>query len=270
MTSSSEMPHRWTPASVPSELKEADAIPLTGSAPPFPWAELCKRLSKTFERNIQLELGEIKWRTANELYEGIGDNPFPLNAALPSIKGEICWVMPEKDMAILESLLLINESHPINFQDPALSESFYRFLAIEIVFQMSQIGLDKAIAPNLTGTKILPQEASLCQDICIKIEEISLWGRLIVSQTFRQSWVDYFSKKGPTKRTQELKKQIQGKVHLQVGKTLLTYEEWSKINVGDCILLDISAFKKEGKVVLTLNEKPIRHGKFEDKKLKIL
>lgn len=268
--SNNENPLRDLFPKVEPELKEIDAIPLTGSSPPFPWNDLSKRLSKLFEREISIEPGEIKWRTEKELYEGLGDHPIPLNFSVSSLKGGICWVMPEAEISLIESLILTKEASPIQFQDPSLTESFYRFLALEFIYQMSQAGYDSGITPILTSANPLPKENSLCLDVCLKIEQHSLWGRLVISQAFRKSWVDYFAKKGPSSRTKEIKKHIHEKVHFEVGKAIINYDEWQKVNVGDCILLDTCALKKDGKVVLSINGKAIRHALLEGKKLKII
>ena len=122
-TPTSTAPYDWI-REIKPELKGLDAIPLTGAAPPFPWDQLASRLGQSFERNIQIKPGEIQWRAKDQLYEGLGDSPFPLIFAIPSLRGNAFWVMPEQDMVILESLLLTKETHPISFQDRDLSESF--------------------------------------------------------------------------------------------------------------------------------------------------
>lgn len=254
---------------VNSELKEADTIPLTGFVPPFPWEEVAKKLSKVLEREITFETGSFQWRTQNTLTEGIGADLFALNIAVPTINSTLCWIFPQADITLLESLILTKDPHPVQFQDPSLSESFYKFLVLEFIYQLSQSGYNAQTIPQLTNSTAIPTENALCLDVGVKIEGHTLWGRLLIPQTFRQSWLETFLKKGSSSTAQKLKKEIPTSVHFEVGRTIINCEEWENISVGDCVLLDTCAFDKNGKVVLTINGKAIRHAQVTDNKLKI-
>lgn len=255
------------------ELKELDAIPLTGSAPPFPWSQLSSHLSKIFERDIKIEPGEIEWRTRKQLYEGLGNDPFPLNFSIPTIHGKACWVMPEQEMLILESLLLTKETHPISFQDRNLSESFYRFLTLEMLYALSQSEFDKTLIPILATQKDLPNEDSLCLDVSITIQQQTLWGRLIVSSDLRQSWVEHFAKKGLSQASQDMVKQVDVIAHLEAGYTQLTLKEWYTVSVGDLIVLDkcsLDPSDLNGKITLTLHGKKAFHAELQNGNIKII
>ena len=261
--------HKITP-----QLKALDDIPLTGAAPPFPWEQLASRLAQTFEKEqISIQPKQIEWRTKEQLYEGLGETLFPLIFAIPSLKGKVCWVMPEQDMVILESLLLTKEEHPITFQDRTLSESFYHFLALEVLYQMSQLEFDKSVSPILTNQITLPHEDSLCWDISITIQKRAFSGRLIISPDLRQSWVEHFSASGLSALTQELAKKVEILIHLEAGKTQLSLQEWSQIKLGDFILLDscsLDPHDLSGRLMLTINGKNIFRGKLKDGNVKIL
>jgi flagellar motor switch protein FliN/FliY len=257
------------------ELKALDTIPLTGTGPSFPWEQLASRLAKSFDRqNISIKSGETEWLTKDQLYEGLGDSPFPLIFAIPSLRGSVCWVMPEQDMVILESLLLTKETHPISFQDRALSESFYRFLALEVLYNLSQIEFDKTVTPILTNQTTLPNENSLCLDISLTLQQQVLWGRLIISPDLRQSWVEHFARKGNVSTlTKEIAQKVDVIVHLEAGKTQLSMKEWSQIALGDFISLDSCSLEAEdlsGRLMLTVHGRNIFRAKLKDGNVKIL
>ncbi len=256
------------------ELKNLDEIPLTGSAPPFPWEELSQRIAKSFDREgLFIQPKELVWRSQENLYEGLGDSPFPLHFAIPTLQGQACWIMPEQEMAILETWLLTKESHPISFQDRALSESFYRFFALEVLYHTNQLNFDKSITPILTNQTSLPNESALCLDICLQFQEQIVWGRLIISKDLRRSWVEHFASRGPSHLTTELAKAIDIQVHLEAGKTTLSLKEWSSVCLGDFIVLDSCSLDPQeltGRLMLTVNGKPAHRGKIKDGVIKIL
>ena len=274
MTRHAHSSYDWVREVNPS-LKKLDAIPLTGAAPPFPWESLSALLAKTFDREgLVLEPGDIGWRTKADLYEGLGDAPFPLIFSIPTLRGQVCWVMPSQDMDVLAALLLTKESHPLTFHDPDLSESFYRFLALEVLFQLTQLSFDKTLSPILTSQTTLPSEDSLCKDVAISIQGLKIWGRLIISPEFRTSWVEHFAQQPSlSEQNEQLAKIVNITAHLEAGKCQMLPSEWKAIEPGDFILLDscsLDADRFNGRVMLTIDGHRTFRAKLKDGTLKIL
>jgi flagellar motor switch protein FliN/FliY len=256
------------------ELKNLDAIPLTGSSPPFPWEELSQKIAKSFDRaDFHIHPKDLVWRSSDNLYEGLGDSPFPLHFSIPTMQGQACWVMPEQEMVMLETWLLTKDSHPISFQDRALSESFYRFFALEVLYHINQLNFDKSIIPILTNQTTLPTQSSLCLDICLQLREQMVWGRLIISNELRRSWVEHFTSHSPSHLTTVLAQSVDIQVHLEAGKTQLFLDEWYSVNLGDFIALDSCSLDPQeltGRIMLTVNGKTAHRGKIKDGVIKIL
>lgn len=254
----STAPFDWV-RNVDPTLKAVDAIPLTGAAPPFPWEQLASNLANCFEKeHIHLAPGEIQWRSKETLLEGLGDTPYPLTFSIPTLSGTLCWLMPEQEMLSLESLLLTKESHPLTFQDRALSESFYRFLTIEVLYQLSQTAFEKTLIPLLSTQSSLPQEASLTLDVSITIQQQTLWGRLLISPELRQSWAAHFAQSGPSHLSTELSEQVPIIAQVEVGKVRLSLNEWRQLHEGDLLLLDDCALdptELTGQVSITISGK---------------
>ena len=260
---------------VSPNLKKLDAIPLTGATPPFPWADFSAKLAKAFDReDLTIVPGETTWRTTEELYEGLGDAPVALTFTIPSLRGQAWWVMPSQEMDVLAALLLTRETHPLTFHDPDLSESFYRFLALEVLYQLTQVSFDKTVAPILTSEATLPNQDALCKDISISLQGQTLWGRLIISPEFRLSWVEHFAQsESPSDTAEQLKASVEVTLQVEAGKCELSQEEWKSLKPGDFLLLDSCSLDPEdfnGRVMLTIDEKQLFRAKLKKGTLKIL
>jgi len=258
------------------DLKQLDSIPLTGAAPPFPWEDFCARLARSFDReDLKIQpTKEITWRAKENLYEGLGDSPFPLIISIPSFKGQVAWVMPTQEIPLLAALLLTKESHPLPLHDPVFSESFYHFLAIEALYNFTQVLFDQTLSPILTNQKTLPNENSLCWDISLQVQHHTTWGRMIISPDFRHSWVEHFAQKQSTSPlSAQMAQLVPAILHLEAGKTQLNLSEWMSIKLGDVLTLDSCSLDSErldGRVILTLNGKQTFRAKLKDGTLKIL
>lgn len=256
-------------------LKQLDSIPLTGNHPPFPWDDFSARLGRSFDREeLKIHPGEMTWRAKENLYEGLGDTPFPLTISIPLLKGQVTWVMPYQEILFLATLLLTKETHPLPLHDQAFNESFYHFLALEIVYHFTQVTFDQTLSPILINQTILPDTDSLCWDISCQIHNHTMWGRLIISPEFRQSWVEHFAEQqGTSQLTQQLAQLADVTVHLEAGKTNLNLAEWKSIKLGDFLILDscsLDAERLDGRIMLTINGKSTFRAKLKDGTLKIL
>lgn len=257
------------------DLKNLDTIPLTGNSSPFPWEEFSSRLQKVFDRKeLLIEPGEMTWRSSENLFEGLGDHLLPLTFSVPPLKGQIYWIMPEQEIDILAALLMTKDSHPLSLHDPELIESFYRFLALEVLFQFTELSTEKTLTPLLAQKSSLPKGNALSRDISINIHGRSIWGRLIISPDFRQSWVEYFAKKtNTTQQSQELAKLAEVFIHLEAGRTNLTLKDWTSVKLGDFISLDNCLLDPEnwdGRIILSVNGRQAFSGKLKKGNIKIL
>ena len=267
-------PYDWVRRINP-DLKKIDSIPLTGASSPFPWDEFGSRLAHSFDREkLKIQPGEIAWRSKEELYEGLGDSPYPLIFTIPSLEGQVCWVMPMQEMSSLAALILTQDSHPFSHHDAILNESFYHFLALEVLYNLTQVSFDKKLAPILTNQTTLPNEDSLCWDISVDLEEQVIRGRLILSPEFRRSWILHFAKKQEVSfLSQQMAKLVNVLVHLEAGKVHLSLNEWKSIEPGDFIILDsctLDPESLEGRITLTINGKQAFRAKIKSGSLKIL
>jgi flagellar motor switch protein FliN/FliY len=270
----STSPYDWVRTLKP-HLKELDAIPLTGTAPSFPWEELSDRLSAAFENEtFCIRPGEIAWRSKEALFEGLEESPKPFQFTLPSLQGNAWWLIPNYQLLKLGRSLLTDPSHRSELLDEGIAGTFTQFLLYEILFQIEQLPTSTILSPVLNSVSSLPNEDALCLEIMISIDGQAILSRLVISPELRQSWVEYHQQHYERSVLyEELAKIVDVTLHIEVGKTELTLQEWSTVELGDCILLDHCSLKNdtlEGKVVMTIDRREALRAKLKDGNLKIL
>ncbi len=266
-------PYDWV-RHVEPELVKIDSTPLIGASPPFPWEQLSGLLSKCFSLTpLTIRPGELQWRSANQLLDGLGDHPIPLYLSVPTLKGSLTWVMAEEEINLLMSLILTKESHPLPFQDPELRESFCQFVYLETLFQLSQTTFDKTVSPTITHQASIPAEDALCLDVSIALDSQVLWGRLIISPEFRQGWAEKYAQQGPSPRAKEIAKEADVLLHLEIGRSSLSLPEWSMVKSGDFLPInqcDWNPDTASGHLTITSNSMPVFSGLAEGGHIKII
>lgn len=270
----STSPYDWVRAIKPN-LKQLDAVPLTGTAPPFPWDELTNRLAAIFNNEtLKIEPAEVMWRAKEALFEGLEEAPKSFQFTLPSLNGKAWWLIPNEQLLKLERKLFLSPDQRLELLDDSVTAAFTQFLMCEIQFQIEQLPTSSILSPILNSVSTLPNEDALCLDVAIAIDEQKLSSRLVISSELRHSWVDYHLQHyEQSALSEELAKIIDIRLHIEVGKTELTFQEWSTVGLGDCILMDHCALNPEtldGKVVLTIDRRETLRAKLKDGKLKIL
>lgn len=274
MNTTTSTPYDWI-GKVDPHLLQIDEIPLLGNPPSFPWEKLSQKLSEVFEiEDVALTAENPKWRTPEELLSDLGDHLAPLALSAPEFEGQIHWLMAKEDIAFLmSSLLNQKESPPLQDINEDFQEGFYRFLAIETINLINELGYDDAISPHLIENHTLPNESSLCVDIKIQLFKHTIWSRLVISPAFRKSWKDHFSTQKSINESPQLAEAADVTIGVEAGRVRMSFNEWKKIKTGDFLLLgraDYSPSEQQGLVFLTLMQKPLLCAKLKKGSIKIL
>lgn len=258
---------------ISSELKAADSIPLTGNAPSFPWEDFSSRLATLFERkDLRLNCSGPRWRPSEALYEGMSQDLTFLSVTFPTLKGQVFFVIPRGELPVLTSLLLTQDGAPLPMCDSDLDESFYHFFAVEVLYLLNQVPHMKSFSPVITSQSQPFRENALCFDITLHASEHTINGRLVISQDFRKSWVDYFSHHKEFCSHEDAKKATVT-LCVKIGETELFLDEWKHIQLGDVLIVDncsLSGDPLEGRVTLTHEDKLVWRAKIKNGSLKIL
>lgn len=269
------MPYDWL-KQIPTALLQLDEIPLIGFPLPFPWEELSKGMGETFQiPDFKIEPEPLQWRTQEELFAGLGDNLTPLVCTIPSLEGNLSWIMASEDVHRLMSLLLNDNHQEHEVLEDEFLQGFYYFTAYEVIHLLTKLPFGRALSPQIQKNGTLPNEASLCSDLKIHLRGKVLSGRIVISPALRRSW-----KEKHAERTLELPvhssiaEKLTIPVHIEAGRTSIKPSEWKTVKSGDFILLDSCTVKphdeKGGRVTLTVNGIPFYIGKIKDGNIKIL
>ncbi len=268
-----EQPLRWL-RQIPEDLFRLDEKPLMGSPPPFSWDEFSNLIAQHFElQEFVIQPSEWQWRSKEELLSGLGTGVRGIALDVVPLSGSLWWAMPEEQIAVLVGLLLTKDSsHSAGSIEADFLSTFYRFLAVETVHAFEQINPSKELSVALSDKETLPDTASLCMDLSIKIGETLLYGRIFLSPEFRRSWAQYHKNTSGVSDSPMLDS-LETTVHLEVGHLALSTNELKKIVPGDFVVLnDCSLSAGEGKerVMLTIAGTPFFRARIKHGSLKIL
>lgn len=261
---------------IPGDLYKLDEKPLLGFPPEFPWKTFSSNLANSLQiKALSIKAENVQWRAETELFEGLNDGLKILPLAVNPLEGLIWWVMSEQGAYRLMNLLLNNHSKPSS--DPiedSFFKAFFHFLAAEVIQSFEKVDFDKKLAPVVLQEFHLPKEACLGMDIPIAIGDELIYGRLLLSQPFRKSWMQrYAQQQKSLALLSPIAEAIQVVVHLEAGKINLKPSEWKRIAAGDFIILDscsIEPNEDKGRVMLTINGSPFFRAKIKQGSLKIL
>jgi flagellar motor switch protein FliN/FliY len=136
-------------------------------------------------------------------------------------------------------------------------------------------GFAAPLVPRLGSQKQdLPSEEEACFmiDLHLAIRGKDVWGRILLSESFKKEWKAFFAHLPPPNLSEEMKSKITTQVSLEIGYCRLNLEEWGKVKEGDFILLDRCSYDPEmqkGNVILALQGKPLFRGRFKENEIKI-
>jgi hypothetical protein len=173
---------------IPGELYKLDEKPLLGFPPEFPWATFSEDIAKSLQiNNLTISPGNLQWRAATELYDGLGDHLKTLSLSISPLSGLAWWVMPEQGLSqVMHTLLSSNTQVFSEAIDEDFFKAFNQFIAAEVINSFEKMEFDKKLAPSVLKETTLPADACLCQDISIKLGNKTIYGRLLMSQEFIQ------------------------------------------------------------------------------------
>jgi len=265
-------PYDWI-QKIPGSLAELDAIPLMGHPPIFPWENLTKELSQTFEvQELKIEPSEFEWREQGELFSGLGGPLVPLNVSFSAFKDLLYFVLSEEDIQDLMQTILIKDQKTIAILEKEQQDAFYTFLGLQIIQAINTLKYEPAIIPQLVKKAQLPAAPMLSLDIIFSLNGQRKVARLFFPPKLRKSIAKHYGAANSA-FSAPLAEKIEATLHIEAGSTALSQEEWSKINPGDFLILDHCTLKpgsEEGKVIITFGGQPFLNGEINEGKVKIV
>ncbi|HSX03286.1 MAG TPA: type III secretion system cytoplasmic ring protein SctQ [Rhabdochlamydiaceae bacterium] len=259
---------------VEETLQQAKIIPMWGGFPPFPWKEASSQLATLFQvKNFKLSAQQTAWQEKDKLLTGMGDHPFVTPFILTPLTGSGYLIMPQEDMAKLSSYLLTKDHSFKGFSDRSLKEGFYIFVLLRVLQTLDALHPFGDLSPKLLEFSSLPKEGAFCIDLSIAINSLKLWARLLCPKELHQAFLSYFAQTKPSLLTEELAKQIEVPLRLEVGNSVLKLSEWENAKEGDFIVLDRCTFDPaagKGSGNLTLETTPLFQVRIKGEEVKII
>lgn len=274
MEKATELPLNWIKW-IPGDLLKLDESPLLGYAPPFPWEAFATQLMKFLQiEGLKLEPSPVVWRSSEDILSGFDDQYKSISGSVVPLEGSFHWVMTNRDIKRLMSLLIAKEKEPIEEIDPPFEDAFFRFLTIEAINAFEKTDFDKKISTTISAQSVIPSSPALGLDISILWQDEHFWGRLLISPELRRSWQQRFLQKQASDAYKaSMAEKLQVDVHLEGGKLSLRPSEWKGIHLGDVLLLDACSLdpgEDKGRVMLTVNAIPFFRAKIKQGSIKIL
>ncbi len=257
---------------IESSLLELDEIPNMPMPFEFNFKDYAKEFEKAFNiKNVSFSVSSIQWKSNDNILEGMGENLVPLAFCFTPLKGNVYWVMSEKDITKLTSWILLKQQKEKEYISAPLQEGFYRYLMLENLKIIERMEHFDDFSIKIVENIEAKETNAFCMDIQCKYEDKSCWGRLIISPAFRKAWKEYFSSNISYIKT--FNRSFEVTLRADIAKTNLKNSDLQKINVGDFIVLDevsLDPYSEKGLITLMIGNTPLFYAKIKDDKLKIV
>ncbi|MCC5832923.1 MAG: type III secretion system cytoplasmic ring protein SctQ [Chlamydiales bacterium] len=277
MATSAEKPLDWI-KQIERFIFELEEKPQFGLPNDFDWQGFEKRLQEAFGRpSLKIEYRAQGWRSGDERWAGLGEDLLPLPVEWAPLQSPAYFLTNEQDLKWLMADLLGGEKEAAYFYDLSLVQGFYHYFAAEMLQTLDQLDFAPPLAPRLGEIlgeiqETIGESPCFVIDVSCSVNGQTFWGKVLLTEGFRQEWKRFFSNLPPPALSRETQEKIHLDVGLEVGYTQLQLREWKEVRRGDFILLDHCSYDpavKKGGVVLSLDQKPLFRGRFKEQGIKL-
>lgn len=248
-----------------NDLPELKKIPL------FDWEAFSTSLASRFGvSKLQFRTRHHEMRQGAAIYKGIGTDFHTLQISLSNL-GIAYWIMSKEDVAKLTTALMRPASKSRSSLSEILQEGFYRYLTLECLDTLENLGAFQSLTLRLTEEETVVDKA-LCIDVEIDLDQKGFWGRLVIPSELQQALETHFADRPDQYISTELAKNLELSIGVKTGSVTLSQEEWKKIKAGDFVLLDKESYdarKGSGMCLLMLEKTPLFNAKIKPHKIEI-
>jgi flagellar motor switch protein FliN/FliY len=267
-------PYDWL-KEFPLSVFQLDEKPLFGNSPPFPWPELSKALTKTFDfKEIKFEPALMQWREATDLLSGIGAKPVSYSILFSELEGALYWIMPMDQIEKLMTFLLSAPAPLFDSIEKGFVEGFYCFILSQFLKCVNETKFVPNLGAGLDEKAPPPLNPAFCIDVLFSIQDMNFKGRMVITQELKASWKEKFAeRKLDFIVNNSLASKIFVPIHLEIGKTQLSPLELEQLAIGDYLLLDSCSYEPDsdkGRLMMTLDGRPLFRAKLKQGSIKIL
>jgi len=218
-------------------LLECDYVPQLGSAPPLPAEEVAEKLAALFGvANTTITAEPASWRPASRLLGGLGTDAITLPVHCSPIDSPLFFAIGAKEVEKIHQLLLGSKESAA-----ALDEEMSKALLLFALCEAMEL-LEEADYPGpsfqlrLGEPSELPEEPALSIDFHWSVQRRKIKGRILLPRTFHRRWVERFA--GQCEPSKEQLEGLPITLHMEIGESEVSLDEWKKAKPGDLLLLD--------------------------------
>ena len=259
---------------VEKALAKIQQLPSLEENFPFPWSEASEAISSGLKfSEFTLSGSRPAWKNHDQALQGFGEKVFIIPVEVTPIEGSLFFVMSEHDVAYLTAQSLISGEQKEGFSNAKLREGFYHFLFLKALEALDRLKIFKDVSFHVSSNILLPLESAFCMDINCAFSEKTLHGRLICPQSFLTAFKAFQPMQKGTLLSSEITQHIDVSLRCEVGHTLISQEEWDKIQIGDFVILDRCTYdpsEEKGSMTLLLGTTPLLMTRMKPEGMKIL
>ena len=223
--------------------------------------------------DLSIELGTKEWKTRDSFFSGFGTNPVSISLQASPLNGDCFWIMGYEDLQTLVSWIKDENQKSLELENPELIKGIYRYAILVALSGLSETDLFKQFSLKITKESKF-EDKGYAIDVALVHGDKRIWGRVIISSKFKDSFMSFFSKERLS--LPEIAKQFPNlKIPLSItnGSLELTREELDSLEEGDFICIDNAFFRpnnEKGSLKVMLQDTPLFQIKLKEGKFKIL
>lgn len=248
-------------------------IPLFGNTGPFPLEDLLENLKETLKApSLSIQTKPLSWQTPKELLQQIID-PQIVNVLFQPLQEEITFIISSSELKKFMSGLFAIDLATLDNIPQDMLDAFYHFIILETMKALDALNHFESLSFSLSLSKQVPKASSFVWSIGAHIDSNRSFAKMALSQNFLKAWKSYRDSFPRGSFPSELRNKISASLGVEIGKTVLSYEELRSIALGDLMLLDRCSFDpetKEGNGFLTFDQCSLFKVSLEQNQIKII
>lgn len=260
----------WIKSLAP-KMAAHDRIPLLCAPVGFSWESLGERLKTQLQvKELYIDKSVPLFESKEEVESHMKDPHMTLAIQLSPYPESIFLLLSKRELVHLLCHLLGQPDAADSLEEPYLM-GFVSFLAASAFDTIETLVPKEGWSLRLSDGA-MQQGDYLSFSVGVHLDKtLSLYPRMAVPVAFYESFRERYEKEA--KADSLVSQKVEVTVALQVGSVFLSFEEWAGVGIGDFVLLDrltLMPGESKGKVLMTLDSKPIYRAKVKKGALKIV
>jgi len=262
----------YFPAKMQSLLVDAIVVPAWPKMTTFPFASFAEELSEFFQEKIQISCSIADWKPKEQFFAGFGENPFLIALDSMPLQEPLYIMIPEEDTTKLSTWLIKEGEGGFGLQEKELQKGFLRFLILKALCLLERTSFLEDLSFHIKE-KSLDVDFAYVIDIELKKSSSSKVDcRFLIPKSFQEAFTKHRAYLSSYKDIARLSK-IELHCCLEIGQTVLIFEELESLQEGDFLILDALSFHpntQEGSLQLTFATIALFHVSWKDAEVQIL